>query len=147
MHSPCSQRCVLFPVTSSCPTHRPLPSPPYRSRPWRLPAGTGARRSGSRRAAAGGRSCDGELTTREREVLTALSLGASTGTIARQMAISAATTRSHVQSLLRKLGAHSRLEAVAIAVDAGLLAHTPARTGSALIWRLPPPAPASATAS
>lgn len=107
-------------------------------------ARAGARRTRPRKA---GRPADGELTSREREVLVALSRGASTGTIAHQMEISAATTRSHVQSLLRKLGAHSRLEAVAIAVDAGLLAHAPARTGPALIWRLPPPAPASATAS
>ncbi len=64
---------------------------------------------------------DERLTPRELEVLQALAQGASTSRIARQMQISQATTRSHVQNVLRKLGAHSRLEAVALAVDGGLL--------------------------
>ncbi len=38
-----------------------------------------------------------------------------------ELGVSAATVRTHVQSLLSKLGVHSRLEAVAFAVQHGLL--------------------------
>lgn len=61
------------------------------------------------------------LTTREREVLVALCGGAGTASLARMLSISTFTARSHVQNVLRKLGAHSRLEAVAIAVSMRLL--------------------------
>lgn len=65
------------------------------------------------------------LTAREREVLGLLAEGASTATIAARLVITSATARKHVQSLLAKLGAHSRLEAVAVATRAGLLAERP----------------------
>ncbi len=54
------------------------------------------------------------LTPREREVLRAMAGGESTGTIARSLRIGPATVRSHVKSLLAKLGLHSRVEAVAL---------------------------------
>jgi DNA-binding NarL/FixJ family response regulator len=57
-----------------------------------------------------------DLTAREREVLTLLSLGLSTNGLAEQLSISHATARNHIQSVLGKLGAHSKLEAVAIAL-------------------------------
>jgi DNA-binding NarL/FixJ family response regulator len=55
------------------------------------------------------------LTAREREVLERLVRGERTRAIAGAMNVSYSTARSHVQSVLRKLGVHSRLEAVALA--------------------------------
>jgi two-component system nitrate/nitrite response regulator NarL len=59
------------------------------------------------------------LTPREREVLVLLARGWSGAHIARHMAISANTVRTHVQSVLTKLQVHSRLEAAAFAVRHG----------------------------
>lgn len=69
------------------------------------------------------------LTERERECLGLLVAGASTGTMAEQLGVSATTVRSHVQALLTKLGVHSRLEAATFAVRNHLLAEAeiPAR--------------------
>lgn len=53
------------------------------------------------------------LTGREVEVLQLLVQGATTGQIAQKFGIAPVTVRSHVQSILGKLGVHSRLEAVA----------------------------------
>ena len=60
------------------------------------------------------------LTRREREVLAQLAKGASTATIAERLGISPRTARNHVANLLRKLGVHTRLEAVARGVRDGL---------------------------
>ncbi len=60
------------------------------------------------------------LTRREREVLALLAQGMDTQAIARTLFLSAATVRNHVQNLMRKLGAHTRAEAVARAVRDGL---------------------------
>ena len=56
------------------------------------------------------------LTARELEVLQLLAKGHSTDTIAEELFISVNTVRNHVSKILNKLGAHSKLEAVAIAV-------------------------------
>jgi len=50
-----------------------------------------------------------------------LASGVSTSAAATTLGISTATLRAHVQSILRKLGAHSRLEAVAEAARLGLI--------------------------
>jgi DNA-binding NarL/FixJ family response regulator len=63
----------------------------------------------------------GGLTEREREVLVLLAEGATTRDIAERLFISVNTARNHVQRLITKLGAHSRLEAVATARRGGLL--------------------------
>ena len=55
------------------------------------------------------------LTTRELEVLQLLAEGVSTDGIAEKLFISINTVRNHVSKILMKLGAHSKLEAVAIA--------------------------------
>ncbi len=55
------------------------------------------------------------LTSREREVLRLLGAGKSTEEMARALFVAPATVRNHIQSIMNKLGAHSRLEAVAIA--------------------------------
>src|SRR5947208_8076859 len=61
------------------------------------------------------------LTARELEVLRLLASGTSTTAAAESLGISTATLRAHVQAVLRKLGAHSRLEAVAEAARLGLV--------------------------
>jgi len=53
------------------------------------------------------------LTPRQVEVLRLLQRGASTGQIARELHLSTETVRNHVRHLLRALGVHTRLEAVA----------------------------------
>jgi two-component system, NarL family, nitrate/nitrite response regulator NarL len=54
------------------------------------------------------------LTLREQEVLMLVMEGQSTKQIARSLAISLSTARTHIQSVLVKLGAHSRLEATSM---------------------------------
>jgi PAS domain S-box-containing protein len=61
------------------------------------------------------------LTRRELEILRLVATGASTRTAAEQLHVSPATVRNHVQNILGKLGAHSRLEAVAVATRQRLL--------------------------
>ncbi|MCB1001861.1 MAG: response regulator transcription factor [Acidimicrobiales bacterium] len=61
------------------------------------------------------------LTARELEVLRMLHAGHAAERIARQLHIAPNTVRNHVQRILTKLGATSRLEAVAIARRDGLL--------------------------
>jgi len=62
-----------------------------------------------------------QLTEREREVLGLLAEGATSPQIADRLRISRHTVRTHVGSLLGKLGVHSRLEAAAFAVRNGLV--------------------------
>ena len=62
-----------------------------------------------------------ELTAREAQVLAMLAEGLPAREIAAGLFISPNTVRNHVQRLIVKLGAHSRLEAVAIARRRGLL--------------------------
>lgn len=61
------------------------------------------------------------LTARELETLAQLSQGRSTGEAAAALHISPLTVRSHVKSILAKLGAHSKLEAVTLAIGYGLV--------------------------
>lgn len=67
-----------------------------------------------------GGSAAQQLTPREREVLQLLADGLSNQRIAEHLVLSVSTVRNHVQSILRKLGAHSRLEAVTIGVREGV---------------------------
>lgn len=55
------------------------------------------------------------LSQREREILHHLASGERTTRMADVLCISPATVRNHVQHIFEKLGAHSRLEALAIA--------------------------------
>jgi DNA-binding NarL/FixJ family response regulator len=66
------------------------------------------------------------LSTREREVLALLAAGRSTESIAGALHISPVTVRNHVQRILFKLDARSRLEAVAEGIRVGIIA-PPAR--------------------
>jgi two-component system, NarL family, nitrate/nitrite response regulator NarL len=60
-----------------------------------------------------------DLTTREREVLTLMCEGRGTSEIAEETYVSLATVRSHVRSILLKLGVHSQLAAAAKAYSSG----------------------------
>ncbi|MGB2875296.1 MAG: LuxR C-terminal-related transcriptional regulator [Gaiellaceae bacterium] len=61
------------------------------------------------------------LTPRQNQVLQMLGEGASTDQIAAALHLSKETVRNHVRHILRALGVHSRLEAVALAHREGLL--------------------------
>jgi two-component system, NarL family, nitrate/nitrite response regulator NarL len=63
----------------------------------------------------------GSLTPREREVLALLAAGAANKVIARRLGVSFHTAKAHVASVLAKLGASSRADAVARGVRAGLV--------------------------
>jgi PAS domain S-box-containing protein len=62
------------------------------------------------------------LTPRQSEVLRLLQQGRSTGQIARELHLSIETVRNHVRHVLRALGVHTRLEAVAVARREHLIA-------------------------
>lgn len=57
------------------------------------------------------------LTPRELDVIEAISAGLSNKAIARELGISLHTVKFHIESLLRKLGARTRAEAVAKAME------------------------------
>ena len=61
------------------------------------------------------------LSAREREVVSQLVQGADTATLARRLRISRSTARDHVQNVLTKMHAHSRIELVSLAVREGLV--------------------------
>lgn len=61
------------------------------------------------------------LTPRQAQVLAELVRGRGTQQMATDLGLSATTVRSHVHQVLKRLGAHSRLEAAAIALRRGLL--------------------------
>jgi DNA-binding NarL/FixJ family response regulator len=63
----------------------------------------------------GWRPLHSRLTTREWEIVELLALGATTQRIAERLVLSPTTVYSHVKSVLRKLGVHSRRDAVAAA--------------------------------
>jgi two-component system, NarL family, response regulator DevR len=68
-----------------------------------------------------GRARHNDLTEREREVLGLLADGLSNAAIATQLFVSVHTVRNHIANLSAKLGAHSKLEVLSIAVRDGLL--------------------------
>jgi LuxR family maltose regulon positive regulatory protein len=61
------------------------------------------------------------LTEREIEVLRLLASGKSNRRISSELFVSVGTVKTHVNNLYRKLGAHSRTQAVARARDLGLI--------------------------
>jgi DNA-binding NarL/FixJ family response regulator len=67
-----------------------------------------------------------DLSARELEVLELLRTGTSTQDMASTLHLSTHTVRNHVRNISAKLGAHSKLEAVAVATREGLFdAHRP----------------------
>lgn len=65
----------------------------------------------------------GALTSRERQVLECMMAGMSRATIASTLYLSVNTVRTHAEHVLKKLGVHSAVEAVAIGLRAGLVPH------------------------
>ncbi len=63
-----------------------------------------------------------DLTGREREILQAMVNGLTRSAIADHLGVTPNTVRTHTQNLLAKLGAHSTLEAVSMALRGGLRA-------------------------
>jgi DNA-binding NarL/FixJ family response regulator len=61
------------------------------------------------------------LTPREKEIFALVAEGLTNPAIAKRLYLSAHTVRNHVARLCAKLGAHSKLEALAIAVRDGLI--------------------------
>ncbi|MFM2071448.1 MAG: hypothetical protein RLZZ623_1711 [Actinomycetota bacterium] len=61
------------------------------------------------------------LTARETDVLRRLADGLTTEQIASDLYLSVNTVRNHVNSIIRKLNVHSRLEAVSAAIRRGLI--------------------------
>ena len=61
------------------------------------------------------------LTPRQQEILRLLDAGLSPQRIAGGLGVSLPTVRNHISALLRRLGCHSQLEAVATARRRGLL--------------------------
>lgn len=59
------------------------------------------------------------LTAREREVLTRVAVGEPSAKIARRLGLHPSTVRTHVERARQKLGARSRAEAVARAIERG----------------------------
>lgn len=73
-----------------------------------------------------GRAVGADLTVREREILALLAEGLANRAIADRLFLSVNTVRNYVQSILTKLRAHSKLEAVSSAARAGLVTVGPA---------------------
>ena len=62
------------------------------------------------------------LTPRETEILQLMAQGMPTDDIAEHLSVSPYTLRTHVQNILKKLGVHSKLEALAFAIRHGKVA-------------------------
>jgi DNA-binding NarL/FixJ family response regulator len=69
----------------------------------------------------------GELTDREREVLSHIATGLSNDELAETLVIRPATVRTHINRLMTKLAARDRAQLVVMAYEAGLVA--PGRRG------------------
>lgn len=87
------------------PAPPPSPAHPFHRPPWPL----------------------SELTRRELEVLERLCAGESNAQLAASLYVSIETVRTHVKSVLRKLGAANRAEAVALVRDLGAHPLAPSR--------------------
>jgi DNA-binding NarL/FixJ family response regulator len=74
------------------------------------------------------RNLGDDLTDREIAVLRLLTMGLTNRAVATELHLSVNTIRNYVQSILNKLGAHSKLEAVSTAVRQGIVEYPGAST-------------------
>jgi DNA-binding NarL/FixJ family response regulator len=77
--------------------------------------------TGTRVAAAPPSPMLDQLSTRERQILTLVATEPDNSTLAHLLSISPLTVKSHVNRILRKLGASSRAHLVTIAYESGLV--------------------------
>ena len=63
----------------------------------------------------------GTLSAREREILVGLARGRTNRELAGDLIVSEATVKTHVSNLLTKLGVRSRVQAVVLAYEAGVI--------------------------
>jgi len=77
--------------------------------------------TGTRIAAAPPSPMLDQLSTRERQILTLVATEPDNSTLAHLLSISPLTVKSHVNRILRKLGASSRAHLVTIAYESGLV--------------------------
>jgi DNA-binding CsgD family transcriptional regulator len=61
------------------------------------------------------------LTEREREVLVLIAIGASSESAAAELGVAGETVRTHVANAMAKLGAHTRAQAIALALRDDLI--------------------------
>jgi DNA-binding CsgD family transcriptional regulator len=59
----------------------------------------------------------GEMTTRQREIVSRLLAGERVGEIAREMYLSPSTVRNHLTAVFRRFGVHSQLELLSVLKD------------------------------
>jgi DNA-binding NarL/FixJ family response regulator len=90
-----------------------------------MPLGPAVSRQLARAFSAPGRVAGANLTAREHEVLLLLAAGLSNREIASRLSISERTARTHVSSILDKLGLRSRTQAALYAIQQGLVPATP----------------------
>ena len=92
-----------------------------------MPLGPAVSRQLARAFSAPRRAVLDSLTAREHEVLVVLATGLSNREIAQRLSISERTARTHVSSILDKLGLRSRTQAALYAIQQGLAPATPSR--------------------
>jgi DNA-binding NarL/FixJ family response regulator len=90
-----------------------------------MPLGAAVSRQLARAFSAPGRAVADTLTAREHEVLVLLAAGLSNREVASRLVISERTARTHVSSILDKLGLRSRTQAALYAIQQGLAQATP----------------------
>ena len=66
-----------------------------------------------------------ELTPKQTRILRLLAKGLSNNEISQAMSIAESTVKNHVAALMKKLGAHGRMQAVIIAMKRGMVSIKP----------------------